>query len=192
MSTITTKNKYMIYMINHVWKMICSWWFFGGNLGAVAWLLPSQSYLLELSNEKFSERKLVLDISFWGAWVLHTVSWIFNFWEINILWFCTSFVLYKMKKTFGGSRWKLRKLTGVSRSWPMSIGHVLCGGAINFTVHTIIIFCRSWFMWWREIGRSRVQTLDQTAWSFYWSWVWFPGQVACFRPVWFMAYVRQM
>ena len=24
---------------------------------------------------------------------------------------------------------------------------------------------------------------------FYWSWVWFPGQIACVRPVWFMAYV---
>ena len=28
---------------------------------------------------------------------------------------CTSFVLYKVKKTFGGSRWKLRKFTHVSR-----------------------------------------------------------------------------
>ncbi len=24
---------------------------------------------------------------------------------------------------------------------------------------------------------------------FYWSWIRFPGQIACFRPVWFMAYV---
>jgi hypothetical protein len=29
--------------------------------------------------------------------------------------FCTSFALHKMKKTFGGSKWKLVKLTRVSR-----------------------------------------------------------------------------
>ena len=26
---------------------------------------------------------------------------------------------------------------------------------------------------------------------FYWSWVRFPGQITCFRPVWFMAYVTR-
>ena len=29
--------------------------------------------------------------------------------------FCTSFVLHKVKKTFGGSKWKLIELTRVSR-----------------------------------------------------------------------------
>jgi hypothetical protein len=29
--------------------------------------------------------------------------------------FCTSFVLHKVKKTFGGSKWKIVELTRVSR-----------------------------------------------------------------------------
>ena len=55
----------------------------------------------------------------------------------------------------------------------------------------IVIFRRSRFTWSSYFSWSRVRTPDQTVRSFYWSWVRFPGQIACFRPVWFMAYVNQ-
>ena len=38
---------------------------------------------------------------------------------------------------------------------------------------------------------SRVRTPAEQYDLFYWSWVRFPGQIACFRPVWFMAYVTR-
>ncbi len=38
---------------------------------------------------------------------------------------------------------------------------------------------------------SRVRTPAKQYHLFYWSWVRFPGQIACFRPVWFMAYVTR-
>ena len=38
---------------------------------------------------------------------------------------------------------------------------------------------------------SRVRTPAKQYDLFYWSWVRFPGQIVCFRPVWFMAYVTE-
>ena len=50
---------------------------------------------------------------------------------------------------------------------------------IFYVIFVIMMFCR-----------SRVQMPDLTAWSFYWSQVWFPSPVTGFRPV-DVAYVRQ-
>jgi hypothetical protein len=43
------------------------------------------------------------------------MSWILFSEKLYLMTLRTSFVLYKVKKTFGGSRWKLRELTRVSR-----------------------------------------------------------------------------
>ncbi len=68
-------------------------------------------------------------------------------------------------------------------------------------IYASVLFCRSQFtpsccfvdcnLCDRVIfSWSRVQTLAKQYDLFYWSWVRFPDQIACFRPVRFMAYVR--
>ncbi len=61
---------------------------------------------------------------------------------------------------------------------------------LPIAIYVIVLFCRSQFTWSCYFSRSKVRTPDQTVRSFYWSWVQFPGQIACVRPVWFMAYAR--
>ena len=67
-------------------------------------------------------------------------------------------------------------------------------------IYAIVFFCRSQFtrscyfvdrkLRDRVIfSWSRVRTPAKQYHNFNWSWVWFPGQIACFRPVWFMTYV---
>ncbi len=56
-------------------------------------------------------------------------------------------------------------------------------------IYKNVLFCWSQFKWLCYVSGSKVWTPGQTVWFFYWSWVWFPGQIPCFRPVWFMAYV---
>ena len=93
--------------------------------------------------------------------------------------------------------------------WPSSIGHVPRGIMIllsmrscyyvgqdlhycvisSIAFYVIVWIHRSWFMRLCWFSRSRVRTPDRTVRIFYWSWVRFPGQIACFRPVWSVAYV---
>ena len=80
---------------------------FGDVLGTVAWLFLLCPTCRNCPLRSFLRRKLVLDISFW--------SWILFSKKLYLMTFCTSFALYKVKKTFGGSRWKLMELTRVSR-----------------------------------------------------------------------------
>jgi len=87
--------------------------------------------------------------------------------------------------------------------WPSSVDGNL-SDRINspIVIYTIMFFCRMWFtrscyfvdhdLHDRVIfSWSRVWTPAKQYDLFYWSWVRFPGQIACFRPVWFMAYVTR-
>ena len=88
-------------------KIHGSWGFIGGNLGAVAWLLPSLSlpsgtlYIEGFWEENFhwiffSEGHLEAYRASWASW------WLFGycFWETNILWLCALPLIVKVKKTF--------------------------------------------------------------------------------------------
>ena len=88
---------------------------FGDVLGTVAWLFLLCLTCRNCPLRSFLRRKLVLDISSWGTCGLCTMSWILFSKKLYLMTFCTSFALYKVKKTFGGSRWKLMELTHVSR-----------------------------------------------------------------------------
>ena len=87
--------------------------------------------------------------------------------------------------------------------WPSSVNGDL-SHCINspIAIYAIVFFCRLQFMQscyfvdcdLRDrviFSWSRVQTPAKQYDLFYWSWVWFPGQIACFRLVWFMAYVTR-
>ena len=88
---------------------------FGDILGTVARLFFLSPTCRNCPLRSFLGIGLMLDISFWGMCWLCTVSWILFSEKLSLMTLCTSFVLYEVKKTFGGSRWKLRVLTRVSR-----------------------------------------------------------------------------
>ena len=103
------------------WSMIAS--FSVLPIGAVQW-------------EVFWEENLSWIFVLRYMWIAYRVLDII-FWEVHILWCCTSFALHKVKETFGGSRWKLRKLMHVRRflAYVMSVPastwtssrHAICG-----------------------------------------------------------------
>ncbi len=75
--------------------------------------------------------------------------------------------------------------------WSLSIDGNLCNHIISpIMIYAIVLFY--WFQFMRScyFSRSKVWTPDQTVQFFYWSWVQFLDQINCFRPVWFMAYVK--
>jgi hypothetical protein len=88
---------------------------FGDILGTVARLFLLSPTCRKCPLRSFLGIGLMLDISFWGTCGLRTVSWILFSEKLYLMTLCTSFVLYKVKNTFGDSRWKLRELTRVSR-----------------------------------------------------------------------------
>ena len=80
----------------------------------------------------------------------------------------------------------------VQTIWPLFVGLVIIHCPTDalhveitsaFHIFFVLIMCTMFC-------RSRVWTPDLTSWSFYWSQVWFPGSVACFRPLDSVAYVR--
>ena len=85
---------------------MCYWWFL-----EISWeQLQDCSFSVLLCRNcplrSFLGIGLMLDISFWGSCGLRTMSWILFSEKLYLMTLCTSFVLYKVKKTFGGSRWK--------------------------------------------------------------------------------------
>ncbi len=95
-------------------------------------------------------------------------------------------------------------------AWPSSIDGDLCYRnnspiAIYVIVlfcqsqfHAIVLFCRSRFTWSCYFANRDLRDCvilvgprfkPRASMIFYWSWAQFPGQIACFRTVWFMAYV---
>ena len=95
----------------------------GSNFGAVTWLIP---FLLTTNRNcpmrRFLRKKTSFGYLCWETprmnmgvsqerkCLLDIVSQKLISYD-----FCTSFVLHKVKKTFGGSKWKLVELTRVSR-----------------------------------------------------------------------------
>jgi hypothetical protein len=96
-------------------KMMCYWWLFGDNHGNCS-MIASSSVLPvgAVQWEVFQEENLSWIFVLRYIWIVYRVLDI-TFWEVHILWCCASFALHKVKKTCGGSRWKLRKLTHVRR-----------------------------------------------------------------------------
>ena len=88
--------------------------------------------------------------------------------------------------------------------WPWSINSNLRDRNNSpIAVCAVVLFCQSRFTRLcyfadRDLrdrvifSWSRVRTPAKQYDLFYWSWVRFPGQIACFRPVWFMAYVMSL
>ena len=113
-------------------KIHGSWGFIGGNLGAVAWLLPSLSlpsgtlYIEGFWEENFhwiffSEGHLEAYRASWASW------WLFGycFWETNILWLCALPLIVKVKKTF----WRFKVEAHVAYTCKQILG--LCQAVIR-------------------------------------------------------------
>ena len=94
--------------------MMCYWWLFWDHRNCSMIASFSVLFVRTVQWEVFWEEKL--------SWVIFSEVCVdcetclgCYFLKIHILWFCTSFALHRVKETFGGSRWKFRRHTCVSR-----------------------------------------------------------------------------
>jgi hypothetical protein len=88
---------------------------FGVILGTVASLSLLSPNCRNCPLRSFLGIGLMLDMSFFGTCGLCTMSWILFSEKLYLMTLCAYLVLSKVKKTIGGSRWKLRELTRVNR-----------------------------------------------------------------------------